>query len=63
MTLVFNLLVGIAVGAVVFVLVAGFYNMFRRGDANRSQILMRWRVGLQFVALIVAMIVIYAKGR
>jgi hypothetical protein len=63
MTLVFNLFVGFAVAAVVLVLIAGFYNMFRRGDANRSQILMRWRVGLQFVALIVAMIVIYAKGR
>jgi len=61
---VFDLLVGFAAWVRLHsVLIAGFYNMFRRGDANRSQILMRWRVGLQFVALIVAMIVIYAKGR
>jgi len=29
--------------------------MMRGGDSNRSQMLMRWRVALQFVAIIVIM--------
>ncbi len=46
-----NLLVPVAVGAVAIVLVLGLINMMRGGSANTSQKLMRWRVGLQFVAL------------
>ncbi len=39
------------------VLLAGLWNMGRGGDsANLSQKLMRWRVGLQFVAIAVAML-------
>ncbi len=48
-----NVLVGVAVGAVFIVLVLGLLNMLRRGSANTSQLLMRWRVGLQFLAIIV----------
>lgn len=60
-----NVLVGVAVGVVGLVLVAGFVNMFRGGaDApGRSQKLMRWRVGLQFLALALVMAVLYARGR
>lgn len=48
-----------AVAAVVLVLLAGFWNMMRGSSANRSQILMRWRVGLQFLAIVIAMIAVY----
>ena len=41
------------------VLVAGLWNMMRQGSSpNLSQKLMRWRVGLQFVAIVVAMLAI-----
>ena len=48
-----------AVLLVAGVLVAGLLNMGRGGSANMSQQLMRWRVGLQFVAIIVIMTVLY----
>ena len=44
-----------AVGAVLVVLCIGLWNMTRGGNANLSQKLMRWRVGLQFFAVIVLM--------
>jgi len=49
----FDYLVPIAVGAVAVVLLLGLWNMLRGGSASRSQNLMRWRVILQFVAIIV----------
>ena len=52
----------IALAAVVVVLCLGLYNMMRGGSANLSQKLMRWRVILQFLAIIVVMAVIYLKG-
>jgi Hypoxia induced protein conserved region len=52
MSTLMNALPVIAVGAVAVVLVLGLWNMMRGGSANRSQTLMRWRVGLQFVAII-----------
>jgi len=60
-----NLLVGVGVAVVGLVLIAGFVNMFRGGvgAAERSQKLMRWRVGLQFLALVIALAVLYARGR
>jgi hypothetical protein len=54
--------VAIAVGAVALVLVLGLVNMLRQGSSNRSQILMRWRVGLQFLAIVVIVIVLWARG-
>jgi hypothetical protein len=48
-----NFIAAIAIGAVVVVLFAGFANMLRGGNPDLSQKLMRWRVGLQFVAIIV----------
>ncbi len=41
--------------AVLGVLVAGLYTMMRGTSANLSQKLMRWRVGLQFLALVLLM--------
>lgn len=57
-----NLLVSVALGAVVIVLVLGLANMLRGGDSNRSQMLMRWRVGLQFVAIVVIMGVLWLRS-
>lgn len=53
----------IAVGAVLVVLLMGLWNMMRGGSANRSQSLMRWRVGLQFVAIIVLMLSLWLSQR
>ncbi|MBZ8132672.1 twin transmembrane helix small protein [Afifella sp. IM 167] len=45
----------VAVFAVLVVLLLGLWNMLRGGSSSRSQQLMRWRVGLQFVAIIILM--------
>ncbi|HJU30138.1 MAG TPA: twin transmembrane helix small protein [Hyphomicrobiaceae bacterium] len=49
----------LAVAAVSVVLLAGFWNMMRGSNPNLSQKLMRWRVGLQFLAILIAMILVY----
>ncbi|MCY4034233.1 MAG: twin transmembrane helix small protein [Hyphomicrobiales bacterium] len=49
----------ISLGAVAVALFAGMWNMMRGGSASRSQTLMRWRVGLQFLAIIVLLISFY----
>jgi NADH:ubiquinone oxidoreductase subunit 6 (subunit J) len=56
-------LVPIAVGAVAVVLLTGLVNMMRGGSPQRSQKLMRLRVLLQFVAIVVIMITIWAMGK
>jgi hypothetical protein len=53
----------IAVGAVAVVLLMGLINMFRGGSSNTSQKLMRWRVGLQAVAIAVLMLTLYFTQR
>jgi hypothetical protein len=55
--------VPIAIAAVAIVLLLGLINMMRGGSPNRSQQLMRLRVLLQFVAIIVIMLTIWAMGR
>jgi len=52
-----------AVGVVALVLVLGLVNMMRGGSPNTSQKLMRLRVLLQFVAIVIVMITIWALGR
>ena len=52
-----------AIIAVAVVLVLGLVNMMRGGSPNRSQKLMRLRVLLQFVAIVVIMLTIWAMGR
>jgi hypothetical protein len=49
----------IAVGAVALVLLLGLFNMVRGGSSSRSQTLMRWRVILQFIAIVVMMGALY----
>lgn len=56
-------LVPTALLAVVLVLGYGLVNMMRGGSANLSQKLMRWRVILQFVALVTVMLAIWIKSR
>jgi hypothetical protein len=55
--------VPIAIILVASVLVFGLVNMMRGGSPHVSQKLMRLRVLLQFVAIIVIMITIWAMGR
>jgi hypothetical protein len=59
---VVNAAVPVALGAVVVVLFLGFVNMFRGGSPNLSQKLMRWRVGLQFLALLIILTAIWLKN-
>jgi predicted MFS family arabinose efflux permease len=49
----------IALAAVATVLLLGLWNMMRGGSPNRSQMLMRWRVVLQFIAICLVMAAIY----
>ena len=56
-------LVPIAIGAVAVVLLLGLLHMMRGGSPNTSQRLMRLRVLLQFVAIVIVMITIWALGR
>ena len=53
----------IAVGAVALVLLLGLVNMMRGGSSSRSQTLMRWRVILQFIAIVVMMTALYFGTR
>lgn len=57
-----NILIAVALGLVMLVLFAGLVNMMRGGSSNTSQRLMRWRVGLQFLAILVVMAVLYLRG-
>jgi hypothetical protein len=58
-----NTIIAIALAAVFIVLVLGLFNMMRGGDSNRSQMLMRWRVGLQFAAILIVLLIVWLKGR
>ena len=53
----------VAAGAVALVLLLGLVNMMRGGSPNRSQKLMRLRVLFQFVAIVIAMLAVWAMGR
>jgi hypothetical protein len=58
-----TIILPIAVAAVAIVLLLGLVNMMRGGSPNRSQTLMRWRVLLQFVAIIITMLAVWTMGR
>ena len=58
-----QIILPIALGAVALVLAFGLWNMVRGGSGNTSQKLMRLRVLLQFVAIVIVMITIWALGR
>ncbi len=56
-----NVLVAVAVFAVFLLLVAGLVNMMRGGSPNLSQKLMRWRVGLQALAILIIIGVLFLR--
>ncbi|MBL8594218.1 MAG: twin transmembrane helix small protein [Devosia sp.] len=53
----------VALGAVAIILFMGLWNMFRGGDPNLSQKLMRARVIAQAVAIVVILAALYFFGR
>jgi hypothetical protein len=57
-----TILLPVAVAAVALVLLLGLLNMMRGGSPNRSQKLMRMRVLLQFVAIVITMLAVWAMG-
>ena len=54
-------LVGVAMLLVLVALGFGLVNMLRGGSANRSQLLMRWRVGLQALAIAAIVAALYIR--
>jgi hypothetical protein len=58
-----KILLPIAIAAVALVLLMGLVNMMRGGSPNTSQKLMRMRVLLQFVAIVITMLTVWAMGR
>jgi len=56
-------IVPLAIGAVAIVLLFGLVNIMRGGSPSTSQRLMRLRVLLQFVAVVVIMVTIWAMGK
>jgi hypothetical protein len=58
-----NYIVPVAIGAVAVVLVLGLVNMLRGGSPNWSQTLMRWRVALQFIAIVIIMLFVWVTHR
>lgn len=63
MTVLFNILVPLAIGAVIVALGLGVINMARGGSPQRSQTFMRWRIILQFFAVVVFMAALYFTTR
>lgn len=58
-----SLLTILALGAVAVILFMGLWNMFKGGDGNRSQMLMRARVIAQAVAIAVILGALFLFGR
>jgi hypothetical protein len=58
-----SIILPVAVAAVALVLLLGLLNMMRGGSPDRSQKLMRLRVLLQFVAIVITMLAVWAMGR
>ncbi|NGX95660.1 MAG: twin transmembrane helix small protein [Candidatus Afipia apatlaquensis] len=62
-TLLSNIALPIALAAVTIVLLLGLFNMMRGGSPNTSQRLMRLRVLFQFIAIVIAMLAVWALGK
>ena len=60
---VFDYLVPLSLAAVFIILLLGLWNMTRADSANKSQLFMRWRVGLQFVAIMCLLAGLYFSRR
>lgn len=59
----FNVLIALVMTGVVVILGLGLWNMFRGGDGNTSQKLMRARVVAQAVALALLLGALFLFGR
>ncbi|HWK34602.1 MAG TPA: twin transmembrane helix small protein [Hyphomicrobium sp.] len=55
-------LTSLDVAAVVLVLILGLWNLTRGGNPNLSQKLMRWRIGLQAVAIVIIVLFVLAHN-
>ncbi len=62
-TFLSSFLLPLAAASVAVVLLMGLYNMMRGGSPNWSQKLMQTRVLLQFVAILITMVTVWAMGR
>lgn len=60
---IFDYLIPIALAAVTIVLLLGLFNMLRGGNPDFSQKMMRWRVILQFVAVIILMAALWLSSK
>ncbi|MET0678795.1 MAG: twin transmembrane helix small protein [Bradyrhizobium sp.] len=58
-----SIVLPLMLAAVSIVLLLGLINMMRGGSPNRSQNLMRLRVLLQFIAIVITMVVVWAMGK
>ena len=58
-----NWILALALAAVFVVLLMGLFNMMRGGSSSRSQMLMRWRVILQFLAILIVVAVLWLQRR
>jgi len=61
MTQFSNILLLAAVAAVALVLILGVANMMRGGSPEKSQNLMRWRVGLQLLAVAIIIAILFFR--
>ena len=55
-------LIPFVIAAIAVVLLLGLWNMLRGGSGNVSQRLMRWRVVLQFLAIVLIMTALYLSS-
>ncbi|MCF6199531.1 MAG: twin transmembrane helix small protein [Hyphomicrobiaceae bacterium] len=62
MSYIVSYLIIIAILLVAAILLAGLLNMARKGSLGLSQQLMRWRVGVQFLAVCLIMVSFYLSG-
>lgn len=58
-----TIMVPVVVGSVAVVLGLGLFNLLKGGSGNTSQKLMRWRIGLQALALVLIMGTLWLQGR
>jgi hypothetical protein len=58
-----TIMVPLVVGSVAVVLGLGLFNLLKGGSGNTSQKLMRWRIGLQALALVLIMGTLWLQGR
>ena len=56
---ILEIAVYVLMGAVVVVMVMGLGSMYSGGKKNKSNLFMRWRVGLQFAAIALLALLVF----